>query len=86
MITDYQSLGHISKHQKPGLSNSLLHMEGNTILRKSKNSATAQSITCVWQDNAERPCLNNHPDGAKTRTLQITSVIINNLMNASNLV
>lgn len=55
------------------------------LLRKSENSTTALS-PCVWQDKADSSCSNNHTGGAKTWNLPITSLTINNLLFAMNLV
>lgn len=86
MTTDYQLYRHISKPQKLSLSNNLLErQEKMGLLRKLENSTTAIS-PCVWQDKPDGSCSNNHTGSAKTRNLPITSMIINNLMFAMNLV
>lgn len=58
---------------------------GTGLLRKLENSTTALS-PCVWQDKADSSCSNNHTGRAKTWNLPITSLTINNLLFAMNLV
>lgn len=55
------------------------------LLRKLENSAAALS-PCVWQDKADSSCSNNHTGRARTWNLPITSLTINNLLFAMNLV
>lgn len=55
------------------------------LLRKLENSTTALS-PCVRQDKADSSCSNNHTGRAKTWNLPITSLTINNLLFAMNLV